>query len=519
MRAHFMAWLRSNEERVSASGFATIFATISATIYALGLLAALSVWFLAIKAPLWLDETGSYWNISGGFRQIWSRSIELNSFPAYYYVLWFTNAILGSKEVVLRIPSVLAMLAATYVFYRCARNLFARDVAVIATALFILNRRIVFAAIDVRPYAFALLMTNLAILSLLLWTKSHSPKKRVFYSALVGMTSAGIFYFHYLYGCIVVAFLIIFLIDAARRHSRFADVCLQSGVAAGCFGLLMIPVLPRLWYLHQTRNTHIFAEAPPFRLLARALSPGVVGLVFAGALVLAVLVHKLSKPDAGSVRQFMMCATLAVAPLVILYVISVATPLHVFIDRYEGVAVPGIALSWAWIFSLINSRMLRLIGCVALVTWSACLSYTSPTAHIHKNTWKYALQFADTNAAPDGAPLVICSDLPEADFQPMPAGPAGESVLFASLGYYKVRATVIPMPRTLNQNAQVIGAHFIQRSALNHQRFLALGYIASYPTLDWLASQTSDTYVSRVLGDFDDVKVVEFAPRSVEAGN
>lgn len=501
-----ITWFRVNEKRIAFS------------IYTLSLLVAFSIWFLAIRAPLWLDETGSYWNISGGFRQIWARSIELNSFPAYYYVLWITNAIFGGKEIVLRIPSVLAMLAATYVFYRCARELFTLDVSVIATALFLLNRRIIFAAIDVRPYAFALLLTNLAILCLFRWTKSRSPAKRMFYSTMLGITSTGIFYFHYLYGCIIAAFLMVVLINAYRRHSPFAELS-ELGIAAGCFGLLMIPVLPRLWYLHQRRNTHIFADLPPFRLLPRALSPGVVGLVFVGVIILAVLMHKFSSPGSESLRQFMMCATLAVVPLVILYLISIATPLHIFIDRYEGVAVPGIALSWAWIFSLINSRWLRLIGCVAFVTWSACLSYSSPTAHIHKNTWKYALQFADANAAPDGAPLVICSDLPEANFQSMPSGPPGESVLFATLGYYRVRAIVIPMPRTLNQEAQLIGTRFIQQESLNHRRFLAVGYLASYPILDWLANQTSDTYISRVLGDFDGVRVVEFDPRYKAADN
>ncbi len=505
MRTRVVRWFQVHERRIEFS------------IYGLSLLVAFSIWFLAIKAPLWLDETGSYWNISGGLRQIWARSIELNSFPAYYYVLWVVNAIFGGKEIVLRIPSVLAMLAATFVFYRCARELFTWDVSVITTALFILNRRIVFAAIDVRPYAFALLFTNLAILCLFRWTKNRSAATGMFYSAMLGIASAGIFYFHYLYGFIVAAFLIIFFIHAYLQHSPFAELR-QLGIAAGCFGLFIVPVLPRLWYLHQTRNTHTFAESAPFRLLPRALSPGVVGLVFVGVLILAGLMHKLSKPDGESVGQFAMCATLAVVPLVILYVISIATPLHIFIDRYEGVAVPGIALSWAWIFSLVDSRWLRLIGCVALVTWSAGLSYASPTARVHKNTWKYALQFADANAAPDGAPLVICSDLPEADFQQMPTGPVGESVLFATLGYYPVRATVIPMPRTLNQEAQLIGARFIQQAALNHQRFLALGYLASYPTLDWLASQASDAYVSDVLGDFDDVKVVEFVPRDVERG-
>src|SRR5580658_7714384 len=96
--------------------------------YGLALLACLSVWFLAIRAPLWTDETLSYWQIAGGFKQIWSRSIQGNSFAAYAYVLWLTKVLFGSSEFVLRIPSIIAMLAAVYLFYRCARELFAWDV-------------------------------------------------------------------------------------------------------------------------------------------------------------------------------------------------------------------------------------------------------------------------------------------------------------------------------------------------------------------------------------------------------
>jgi hypothetical protein len=46
---------------------------LSVLIYALTVLVSLSVWFLAVRAPLWLDETASYWSISGGFGQIWAR--------------------------------------------------------------------------------------------------------------------------------------------------------------------------------------------------------------------------------------------------------------------------------------------------------------------------------------------------------------------------------------------------------------------------------------------------------------
>ncbi len=162
-----------------------------AAAYGVALVACFSVWFLAVRAPLWTDETLSYWQIAGGFKQIWVRSIQGNSFAAYAYILWLTNNVFGSKEIVLRIPSILAMLAAVYVFYRCARELFDWDVSLIATVLFILPRGIAFAAIDVRPYPFALLLTNLTILLFLRWTETH----KTLYAALFGISAAGIFLF------------------------------------------------------------------------------------------------------------------------------------------------------------------------------------------------------------------------------------------------------------------------------------------------------------------------------------
>ncbi|MFZ0798782.1 MAG: glycosyltransferase family 39 protein [Terriglobales bacterium] len=484
-------------------------------VYALAVPVALSIWFLAVRAPLWLDETVSYWTISGGFRQIWARSVEVNSFPAYYYILWTTNTVFGGREVVLRIPSILAMFAATYVFYRCARELFARDAALVAAMVFIVDDRVVFAAIDVRPYAFALLTTNLAIFSFIRWSKT----KQVSYAALLGITSAGIFYFHYLFGCIVAAFVVAYFIDAYfsdQWRSPFTEMR-QLGVAVGCFALLMVPLLSRLWYLHQTRNTHVFAGVPEFTDFLQAIFPGVVPFVFVGVVLVAALTRKLSKPDSQKVRQFIMCVTLALVPTVILYGVSVTTPLHIFVDRFELVAVPGVALCWAWIFTLIDSRLLRVLGCAAVVTWSAYQNYTSPTASSHRYSWKNALEVADANAARDGSSLVICSDLPEADFWSMPSGPASESVLFAPLSYYKVRATVVPMPRALNEQAQLIGRRFSSQRA-NGTRFLALAYKKSYPTLDWLENLNSTTHKFHVLGTFDGITVIEFVPRNTHGG-
>jgi hypothetical protein len=385
--------------------------------------------------------------------------------------------------------------------------LFDWEVALVATVLFILDSRVVFAAIDVRPYPFAMLVTNVAIFSIIRWSKT----KKVFYAAVLGTSSAGIFYFHYLFGCIVAAFVIVYFID--RWRSPFAELR-GVGVAVSCFALLMVPVLSRLWYLYQTRNTHVVSDAPIFNSFWHALCPGIAPFVVFGVVLVAALTRKVSIPDGQNVRRFLMCATLALVPSGILYGIAVATPLHIFIPRYEGVAVPGIALCWAWIFSLIDSRLLRVLGCAALVTWTVFPLYTSPRASIHGRSWKYPLRFADANAARDGSPLVICSPLPESDFLSMPAGQAGESVLFAPLSYYKVRATVVPMPRDLDDRAQLIGRRFSSQASVKHERFLALGFPTSYATLDWLESLTSTTYVHHALGTFDGIAVIEFVPRN-----
>ncbi len=149
----------------------------------------------------------------------------------------------------------------------------------------------------------------------------------------------------------------------------------------------------------------------------------------------------------------LLCVSLALVPVLCLYAISVTTSVHVFIPRYLLVAVPGIALCWGWLCSVIDSRALRGLFCFAFVGLCVFQAYSSPLSRRHEESWKAALAFADANAAADHAPLLMCSPLVEADYQPMPAVPS-ESVLYAPLSYYKVNAPVVPLPRTLNDEAE-----------------------------------------------------------------
>lgn len=474
--------------------------------YGLALLGCISLWLLAVRAPLWTDETLSYWQIAGGFKEIWARSIQGNSFAAYGYILWLTRTLFGDKEIVLRIPSMLAMLGAVYVFYKCARELFDWDVALIAAMVFTLPRGIAFAAIDVRPYPFALLVTNLTILLFLRWMKTNRTR----YAALFGIAAAGIFFFHYLFATILLAIALYYLLT---RFSQLRSDLPQIGAALGYFALFLLPVLPRLKYIYQTRTMHSFAPAPPWTWVTDILNPGTGQLlIVAGIILLAAVAHRLVRPDREVLGKLLLCASLALVPIFVLYAISVNTSVHVFIPRYLLVVASGIALCWGWLCSVINSRAFRVFFCIAFVGLGAFQSYTSPLARWHEASWKEALALADANAAPDGAPVLMCSPLVEADFLPMPAVPV-ESVLYSPLSYYKVNARIVPLPRTLTDEAQRQVKQFLLKAALEHARFLVLAPQGpSTRILDYVAYYSQSTHTPRVLGRYQDIWVVEFDP-------
>lgn len=472
---------------------------------ALALSASIAAWFSTIRSPLWLDETFSYSQIAGGFGQIWAR--QMLSFPSYSYILWVTKVLFGSNEVVLRMPSVLAMIAATVVLYRAAREFFSVDVAVIVVVVFCLHPTVAFAAVDARPYAFAVLLVNCAILTFARWMKTNSNRDGV----LFGISAAGILYFHYLFGVILPAFAILLVVRKGREWKSFAP---KVGAAAVPFILMMPPVMSPLLYLFRTGPMHVFDRAPGASDFLFTLAPGYLLAVFAGASFLAATLAKLESPNGESMQVGLTGLLFAAVPLGILFEVSTHTSVHVFVDRYRLVAIPGVALCWGFLVSQLRSRTIRATFCVGLVmlTFSGLSVDTFSIDYPHGYTWKYALEKANESAKPDNAPMLICSDLPDSNFGPMPSD-AANSVLFAPLSYYKVYSPVVPLPRALTGETMAQVNRFLATATPAKRRFLALGFFPSNRTLDWITRRTKDGYVANNLGTYDGVTVMEYIPR------
>jgi hypothetical protein len=96
----------------------------------------------------------------------------------------------------------------------------------------------------------------------------------------------------------------------------------------------------------------------------------------------------------------------------------------------------------------------------------------------------------------------------------MPTGAAIEdSGVLIQLSYYKLSVPVVPHPRSLNDQAMRVGSRFMQHAVYHHERFLAMAFVRSYETLDWLARNSIATDYVHELGVFDGVEVLEFVPR------
>jgi mannosyltransferase len=476
-------------------------------IYALALATSILTWFIAIQAPLWLDETVSFFQINGKFSEIMARQ-GWPAVPVYSYFLWPWAKIMGTSEITLRIPSILAMLAAVYLLYLAARQLFERDAALIAAVVFSLHPVVLSASIDVRPYAFGALAINASILALVHLRHNDSN----WLAFLFGLSAACIAYFQFLFVVMLPALALCFV---ALKINNRKTLWRQLAVALVAFAIAFVPVIPGIEYMFHTSGTHVFSEAPRLAELGQTMASKRMLVVLAAILLVAAATRRLDLKNFVG-QRILLCGALALIPTLILYGVSVGTSVHVFVFRYRLVAVPGVALCWACIVSQIHSRALRLLFCMAVVLVTAYHDYRGPYSKVHGSyTWKYALGFVEENASPDNAPVLICSDLPESDYVPMPVGAAAkDSAIFAPLTYYKLSVPVVAFPRSLNDGAMRVGSEFLQNEAQRHERFLALAFEPSYKTLTWIAGNASRTYQVHQLGIFDGIKVLEFIPRS-----
>jgi 4-amino-4-deoxy-L-arabinose transferase-like glycosyltransferase len=526
---------------------------------ALFVLAAVVLWLPPLRSSLWLDETGTVWTIKDGLGRAFGRALDFQGqSPLYYAVALLTRALFGRSELALRVPSILALLGATFVVARIGRRLFDVETGRIAALAFACTSSVAFAAADARPYALALLAAALATLTLVRWLDSGSNADLAWYVVAAALT----IYAHYLTGVVLAAHVVYAFARRGRSApSARAQLLAPLLIAASC--LPLIPQFAALWDRRGSLSSAVVLRASRLAVivavplamtvgaaLLRALrkrknvlvttvmSAGlIVFLVFAitdvsglesvstpvtilGVAVLVVAIVAIAKAlalgrddVAAPLREHR--ATLAfllswaLLPPLVMYALTATDVARVFVPRYYLSAAPGVALLAAWMIRQVRPGQFRVVLALGMLI-GAVLSFDAD--HFTED-WRGALRAASAAVTDAGEPILIRTDFIEARSIEWLRDPKRSDWLLAPVAAYGVTGAPYLLPYGVS-DAEARYVLDLESRVLDDARAFVVvtNRIHTYQSL--LAQRmASRGFGTRSLGNFGSIRVTAFERR------
>jgi mannosyltransferase len=422
----------------------------------------------------------------------------------YSIVAWLALSTGLPTEWALRLPSLVAMVAAAVVLHRIALRLGLPAEALLTVNVFATQPLVAFAAADARPYALALLSVLAAVLMLVRWLDSGRTSDAAGYALLASLS----IYLHYLSACLIPV------------HAAYAVYRLRNGttvsrwgvvVAAGLPAIFCLPLVPHVLNLWSHRVAHSFSETPDFTDFANELVPSVIVLCLACGLFAASLIsgHLSWRQSQEHARRSVLLLSWYLLPITLCFAVSRLSEAKLFVGRYYLWGVPALALLVAWLIHGIEpARARRTVGLVVVLLLAG--GKIIRTNHTHgREDWRGAVAAINAVAQP-GTPVLFQSGFSESALGRFDELFAPGGALLAPLVAYPVAARVLAVPGGLSTATLERLEPILSRSLLPSRRFVVLTRIDHSLEL-WIQGRVSaQGFVARRVGDFGKVAVLVF---------
>ncbi len=398
------------------------------------------LWGRLVFGSLWIDETLVYWSIQDGFPDVMHRVVQYqNQSPFYNLVLWSAKHLVGSSEAALRIPSVLAAIAACFAVYALASRLLGREAGFFAAFFFSVTDDVVAAATNVRNYSFAILFSTLSMLLLLRWTERPAWKPLFGFALSVVL----MIYSHFFFAA-AVPFQILFVLASAKKSKEVRSGLPHFFGALAAAAVALVPNWPQIELLRSRAQILSFAPMPGMSELALAIFPPHVLLFTAAGLLAAGLVspRRIHVPPPAR-NGLVLLAAWWLGPPLLFFVASHLGGSSVFVSRYFAWAAPALALLLALLTVSLTNEKARMLFVAAF----ALVLLTGETAKYRgAEDWRGAASAADEILAGSPGPVLAATGLIEGQDLSWLRDSEKRGYILAPFSYYPLRSAPLPLP-------------------------------------------------------------------------
>jgi hypothetical protein len=466
-------------------------------------LMALRLWICPLPSSLWLDETGTWWASGGSFAD-WQEAMKTTRFtqsPLYTLVVWAVAQVTGFNEVLLRLPSTIAMSAAAILLYRIGLMLFGPVPAIYSLLLWISLSYISFAAVDLRPYGIALLAVVLFAYTFLRWLQTG----RTYLVIVNGFACAIAIYCNYYFGSILIAQSAFVLLGHYYDWLRIRPVLLLSPVLTGIVLLPMIPIVRVLWgeaYMHVVYGMPTITDLglawiPPRWVVAAALAIAVVILLRPHAIRFSAVAVEPASP-LGASAIFAWLILFSLTPVFLLFLFSQISKNPAFMPRYYSCMTPGLALLGAYGLRCFHPAIGRGAFAVALLFVSIFSSGTRLWTDHQSDDWRSASALLGRIRQEEPGVMILAgSSFVESKFLPISVSAADKRWLLAPQYAYPIPGPLELLPVSLGPANELEVKELMNRAA-KQDHFIIL-WPGATPLVDWTHGRFTEDYEYVVL--------------------
>ncbi|MFP6655577.1 MAG: glycosyltransferase family 39 protein [Myxococcota bacterium] len=469
-------------------------------------------WLPHLTNSLLLDETLTAWVVRDGLAEALERTLHFQPQPAYNVLMWGWTQFAGLSEMALRMPSLLAALVACVAIAQLGTRLTGdRETGLLAAVVLATSWNFYRESVDARSYLLGLVVLLWLALCLIRWIEQGRNREAFF----CGVLAALLPHFHFFFVLCYPALLVYgWLRRSEARWNAKQFVIVGSILLIGA--LLYIPIGSML---AAQGGSYSFVPAPQWRSLFEVfvwtapiagLLVGIAATALFGSDSLDAADDAAASADSASLSRasLALLALWMIAPLLILFTVSITTEMSIFLGRYLIPAIPAVSLFYAIVLRRIPSGPARVIA-IVVVAFASLAIHDRP----HDDFRGAARAVNEFVAGEAATPVLLASGLIEGEDVNWLRDPKLAEYLNTPTKYYPMDGRLVTLPRRLKDHPMT--SEIVAPVLANGKRFVVVEWFANGARATrWLLARAVRAGYSAEKRSFGGVRVVFFRPRA-----